>query len=848
MTKRMLSMILALSVMIACFVSPASAAESDGTVSETFRSLSEQCVNQLLAFEIFDENTENDIETRSGFVTYLLKLINYNSIGGKNQVSVFNDVEDNIVNINAAKSLGIISGSDGNFFPKRAITGIDAAVMLIRCLGYNIAAEQNKGYPSAYMKLAGDLRLFKGAAVTDMNQALSYEQIAIIFLNALNTEIMYLEIDGSYTKSKDVTALNHYHNIFYAKDIVYANNKVNLIGTETWVDNNVIIGDTIYDSGQSGVCDYVGCKVDYYYFDDGKIDIPVVKYAQQSKSTNVLLIDANDVEGLDDANKLKYYDNNRTKSINIQSDIQVVFNNVPSIEIQREDFKPESGYLRFVDNDGDGKYDFLFINSYRTVVVSSVSNDREEIRDYISEDLVELKKYARCEMTVDGIEIDTTGLKKWDVLSIAESKDKRYAEILVGNNKASGKIEEVTEDIIKIGGEEYRISKYMQNLISEGRIKLAVGDAVNICLNFLSEAAAISNAAMLAGRYGVIVKFIVDEFDENCEVKLIDRDDGEMTLPMKNTVTIDGERFKQEGIVTKMREVMTSAYFDVVPVVYDINAAGQLVKMETPGGRMLKELCSNEEYYYVNGAKTFLKDRRDGSFCAGSSTFFCYVPENPKDIKKYRICTLETVKGDIEQKICAFAIGNSRIADFVLIKSGSGSLTVGGGEALAIVTGKCEVWDEDEDMVIDALSVYKNGAEAQVPLKRKEDADKVEKGDIIFYRLNEDGAAEVISEVYKAGETGTFAVSAVERGRLAGKVRYKEGSVIGFATNESKPDQLVYCNLYSPPNIYVYDSAREKVTLGTIDDILDYESAGDDASTVFVQTNYTIVRNVVVYK
>lgn len=850
MTKRMLSMILTLSLIITCFVSAASAeADSDVTAalsaSKALRDLSEQCADKLLAFEIFDENTETDIVTRSGFVTYLLKLINRKAFGAKDETSVFDDVETNIAELNTAQALGIISGSDGHFYPEQAITGTDAAVMLIRCLGYQAAADEG-GYPFGYTKLAGELRLFQDARVMDWNEALTYKQIAIIFQNALNTKLMYRDGNGKYVKSQDVTALNYYHKIFRARDIVKANNRTNLTGTARLADNNVMIGDTVYDAGQSGADDYLGYKVDYYYFDDGKGALPVVKYAQQDNSTELLVIDAEDVEGLDDANRLKYYDNERQKNITIPSELQVVFNNVPSIKVNREDFKPESGYLKFVDNNGDGQYDVLFIQSYRTVVVNSVFANEERIQDYISGEVVKFQDYDRYEMTAKGIKVDVEELKKWTVLSIAESKDKEYAEILVGNDKASGRIEEISEDMIKIGDTEYPMSGYLKNLIRDGRIKLSAGNAAIFYLNFRGEAV-ICDTSMLAGRYGVIAGIKETSFGDACDVLLLDRDEGKRQLTTAKNVSIDGEKYHSGNIGAKLKEIMSSTYYGVVPVVYETNAEQQLTKLETPNGQELTPLCSDENCYYVGSASTFLRDRQNGLFCAGSSTFFCYAPENSSNIDDYTVRTLQTISGDIDAMIYAFAIGDSRIADFVLIKSDpSLDLKVSKGESLGVVTGKGRGLDEEGEP-IELLYVYKNRNELKVPLKNKEDADKVEKGDIIFYRQVQNRPVEGFELVFKARKAGMFDVCAAERGLVAGKVYYKEGPVIGLTANEAQPDQLIYCNLVSLPIIYVYDTKTDKITLGSIDDIADYPSAGESASTVFVQTNYTRVTNVVIY-
>lgn len=850
MTKRIWGIILALSLVMSCLVSSVSAEnEADGgaAVSDAFQTLSERSADKLLAFEVFDKKTEADIVTRSGFVTYLLKLMNHESIGAESQVSAFDDVESNIADLNEAKALGIISGSDGNFFPEQAITGIDAAVMLIRCLGYTAAVDQSNGYPLGYTKLAGELRLFQGAAVTDVNEALTYEQIAVIFQNALNTKLMYRDVDGKYMRAKDVTALNYYHKIFRARDIVKANDRTNLTGAAGLADNSVMIGDTVYDAGQSGVDGYLGYKVDYYYFDDGKGDFPVVKYAQQDSSTKLLVIDAEDVEGLDDANRLNYYDKGRQKSAVIPSGMQVVFNNALSIKIDKEDFKPESGELKFVDNNGDGRYDVLFIQSYRTVVVKNVFAEDERIQDYISGEFVELSEYDEWKMTAKGVESEIADLKKWDVLSIAGSKEKEYAEIVIGHDKVSGKIEKISDEVIKIGGKEYPLSPYLKKLVRGGTIKFVVGDALTIYLNFQGEAA-ICDTSAIAGRYGVITGMSESFFGDTCDVLLLDREDGKRKLTTAKNVSIDGESYRNANIGTKLREIMSAPYYGVVPVLYETNADNQLTKLETPNGQRLKALCTNENYYYVWEANTFLKNRLNGSFFAGSSTFFCYVPENPHNLEDYTIRTLQDIISDIDKNIYAFAVDDSRIADFVLIKSDSSqSLSVGAGESLAVVADKLTGLDED-GIPIDMLVVYKNGVEIEIPLKNQEDADKVEKGDIIFYSPNVKGELEGIAEIYRGGSSGVFANCVQEKGRVAGKVHYREGNIIGLVTDEEQPEQLIYCNLFAGPNIYVYDTKTEKVSVGTTEDIIDYASAGEAASTVFVQTNYTKVKNVVVYK
>ena len=51
-----------------------------------------------------------------------------------------------------------------------------------------------------------------------------------------------------------------------------------------------------------------------------------------------------------------------------------------------------------------------------------------------------------------------------------------------------------------------------------------------------------------------------------------------------------------------------------------------------------------------------------------------------------------------------------------------------------------------------------------------------------------------------------------------------------------------------PPEIYVLDTMRETVSPGGVEDILSYDEAGGDASTVFVYARNNDVKGVVIIK
>ena len=84
-------------------------------------------------------------------------------------------------------------------------------------------------------------------------------------------------------------------------------------------------------------------------------------------------INANDIEGISaDYLNLEYFAESGFKKAKIAEIPRVIYNGVFYGNYTVSDFKPESGKLRLVDNDCDGKYDVIFISSYETVIVNAV--------------------------------------------------------------------------------------------------------------------------------------------------------------------------------------------------------------------------------------------------------------------------------------------------------------------------------------------------------------------------------------------------------------------------------------------------------------------------------------------
>lgn len=798
----------------------------------------------LTGIGILSENSSENLCTRAGFVEHILKAINQNHIYSDKEKSVFSDVESNAGQLNFAYSMGLISGDENmNFRPEETIKAGEAASIFVRVLGYNFFIKQ---YGDFYTT-ASQLGIFEKTNVSSISAPLSYEQIVLMFYNFLDCDVMEYDINGKYSTGSE--AMSYFLDIYKSKGVVQADCQTDItMSSPPLGDRDVMINGDIYNRGDIDISDYIGAPVDFYYKEtDNETLICYISERKHKKE----VIDSEDIISVSSDFKLKYNSEKKVESIDLE-DIVVIYNGRRCIDLSYEDLNIECGNLKFVDNTGDGKYDVLFITSYKTYVVKSIMQDDNTIIDYISSELINMDSFGECVITKDGSVIDISQIEQWDVLSIAQSKDLEYAKVIVNSEKIEGNNISVSKDGIRTGENSYKFSKFWKNRAGNKGFEIKNGETNKLFLDCNGKVC-FCDTNLGSTKYAVMC-YMYDGLDDpeyNCIlVKLFDREEEMLTLELADKTKINGVNYKDEKLSKKMAEVALNTYYGVVPVVYELNNEGHIKSMLTPESEMFTVLCNDESRYYVHEANTFLKDVKYGAFCAGSSTFFCYIPENPKQYDEYTVKSLQQM-GDIGQNITALSLEDSKIADFVLIRDSGGQQTVGDTENLAVVQDIFTGINEDDE-VVDILTVYKDGKEVEVSSKEAGDFKDIKRGDIIFYRLNPKGKLDGIAETYHKDEFKIYSNPVNAAGRVSGKVHYKEGNVLGISIDDSNENEMgesdiIYVNLFNKPNIYVVD--RKEVYTGTVDDIFDALSVGEEnASQIFVQTNYTKVTNVVVYK
>ncbi len=232
----------------------------------------------------------------------------------------------------------IIKGvGDNKFDPDASVKFQDAVVMVLRALGYERIAQraENGGYPTGYLKVAGQKGVLANASTFDGGKAATREIVAQVIYNALTTPLVdvsyyapkpeddeYVVFDGR-NNTELRTLLTYTNEIYkvkatvedtaktvaaYRKDPANPQVKLHLTGAYDYAARP-LTGLGIYDilgadgsdnlvlyAGDTAVADYLGYTVEAYIAEDEELDNwKLLAVVVDSKSVSEETIVATDV-------------------------------------------------------------------------------------------------------------------------------------------------------------------------------------------------------------------------------------------------------------------------------------------------------------------------------------------------------------------------------------------------------------------------------------------------------------------------------------------------------------------------------------------------------------------------
>ena len=505
----------------------------------------------------------------------------------------FSDVDfDNPyhADIQVISDLGIMNGfDDGTFLPENPVVFRDLLKVLVTVLGYDFFAQEAGGYPMGYISMAARLEINNYVSIGEA-AAVTKEQAAVLVCNALETDI--------YDKENEVqteeTLLEKYFNVAKVTGTVTAVKRTGLYSGESDVgDDTVKIGSEIYVNNGIIKENMLGMRLTCYYEKDSTELIYAVSRENHNNEVKFRYSDFNGYDG----KKIRYYtaSSSKEKSISVKENIPVIVNGVYDDIIKNIDFDFFADYstdMRVLDAEGDGTYDVLFINTYKTYIVRSVNTDEgrifvSDVTDSSSSSAIitndEKTRYLPIELDSsteyryfrDGAETTITSLKPDVIISVAESrslKSDKYADIHISTVKISGTISSINESSLTINGTEYE--KVPNANLSE----LKSGSKGTVYLDINNRVAAYSVDSGVYD-YAVLLSGAILEDGENVIFKLF----------RKNTNSVEIIRAASK-ITFNNRQTAARTVFGnlggndikVQLVAYKLNGSGEISALTTP--------------------------------------------------------------------------------------------------------------------------------------------------------------------------------------------------------------------------------------------------------------------------
>ncbi|MEG2381031.1 MAG: hypothetical protein RSB38_04975 [Oscillospiraceae bacterium] len=425
----------------------------------TYASGNNEMVNNFLTDLNFVENiddTKNDKEiSRGQFSVLAAKLIPFdlNTYEVKNQmfVDVPLDLEE-YRSIMLLYDLGYVSGSSSlKFSPNDSILVKDACAILVRILGYEFNVKDGNYFLEA---LSRDL--LKGVNLNQDDKMTTQNAYNMIY-NTLFAE----EIVGN-KKTEYRILIEERFGIYECAGTVTDDGENKMAGKSEVKPSQLVIDGINYEN-KTGKNDFLGCYVKgYYKVKDGTKNL--LHAFVSSGKNNIKKFIPEDIHSYENGVYECYIgeEQSRTAKYTLDKKYKIIYNQVAvsslnsSVNLEKM-MKPESGFVKLVNN--DGLYELVVIKNYETFVASGIDKEKKIIYNRLTEPaMISLEKTVNLNITNEsGDEVNFETIKDCDIVSVAQSADQTYADIIVSTKKVTGKISFLESDkkTLKIDDVQY---------------------------------------------------------------------------------------------------------------------------------------------------------------------------------------------------------------------------------------------------------------------------------------------------------------------------------------------------------------------------------------------------------
>lgn len=524
--------------------------------------------------------SDSGVVSRGKFTDMVIRAMN---IAPSETEKIFADVTNKTLfapAITEAAHLGIITGNGtGTFNPDEAIEPGAAVKICVAALGYNKMAYAYGGYPMGYTAIAGELKLTSNVNIS--GKELTGKDAAQLIYNFLNSDICEITaVKGDEIKqarSHGKSPLTEYFNLKKIRGIMKAANGKSMLYDTGNIIGKINIDGKAFKSDARYISDSFGCLVTAWYNDS-----ETVKHIITEKSNRIVEIKAEDVDRVE-GSRLYTFENNNKKIYSLNPALTFVKNG-RSIEYTDSDFVFPDGIIRLVDNDNDGKYDVADVSEYNYFVVTSVDAYGKKLYDSKSGSMLDLseenEKYKSVMLTDKNGSLSETApydIASDTVLRVTESDDGEYISAVAVRKNVSGTVTEISQDTIKIDGQEYFINSYFKK-----HEIITAGYKYTFLLSDTDEIIALSSVSSDSMKYGYFYGYNRKTSGLNNDIKIaVLSAQGEyLYLSVADKVIFDGIMMRKTD--PRIESALWNGTHPIYQLIrYELSGDGKVHKIDT---------------------------------------------------------------------------------------------------------------------------------------------------------------------------------------------------------------------------------------------------------------------------
>ena len=612
-------------------------------------------IKLLEVLNIISFPTYNDeAVSRAEFTDIVIKSFGYKISDDTKKNAYFTDIElSNIYygSISAAAEMGWISGyENGRFYPDGKMKTQFAIGMIIKAMCGSYADKIGESLKA---------ELFNGIKCGEYIDRKSTVRLIMNMLEAYAFDT----VDLSNIKKSEKTMLENIFSVYKVKGIIKATDRTALFGGKTAPDGYFYIDDNLCRATDSAVGDYIGQSV-LAYIRETDDEWELVSLSPSEKNT-IVKIDADDISDKTTSKSIVYNVGNSEKNVNI-SVADVIYNDELLDEYSSGDLKIENGSILAIDNNSDSVYEVVVVKAYTDYVVDSVDTIGKKLYFMYNRPEFDMSKDKYFITDSDGDEVSYLGLKKYNVLSVYESKtgksDKIFAE-KSDKEPVFGKISAIRyydgNKIVKINDAEYEVDGFYEKYSLQNPDKAPktdIGLESTFYLTQNGKISAVSTEINDGNFYGYLAKAVYDEENEKLLIGIFDESGVYKLYESNEKISVNGIKTKQED--TLKNELFYKDYPNIGK-----KLKPQIVKFELQNGKIKSLLLAGESddftvlnsgkinFYRVRRGKVFVDERNDGNlkyFC-GNNTRIFNVPEyngGDVDVDALRVSNPSAIRGD----------------------------------------------------------------------------------------------------------------------------------------------------------------------------------------------------------